>query len=447
MFVVDITFQGNSSSTETVLVRRPYLTIGPDDSAHVIVGEMAELGYCLDITRQAGRAFTITPAAVEAGVTPVFRGGSFNGVASVDIGPVAFSVVALDLDLIVRENEPLDRAGVRIVRRAWSDAVADFPAVFVRSPTRAVISFPPDQPVTVGRSRQCGVRLDLASVSMQHARVGYESGQFWVEDLGSTNGTFVADKQVSSRITVAPGVPIRLGRNATIVGVTSPDQVSGAESGQQSTSPDVDRMYPALVCLSEVARPSRLVLRRGGDVTIGRDPSSDLWLGAPHVSRRHCRVHVAVSGIVGVTDTSTNGTGFDDGVLRNGESYETSDRPLVLDFGGGTTVAVCFNQEQEDRFKEAVGSVLAFSKAQVLAPASGAAVSQRAPRERRTTTWFNMQAEGLQGLQQQRGVRKNLSAMFLGLTPVGRVAIVLVGVGLVGLVGVVGSMLLSGLRW
>lgn len=447
MFVVDITFQGNSSSTETVLVRRPYLTIGPDDSAHVIVSEMAELGYCLDITRQAGRAFTVAPAAVDLGVTPIFRGGSFNGIANIDIGPVAFSVVALDLDLIVRENEPLDRAGVRIVRRAWSDTVADFPAVFVRSPTRAVISFPPDQPVTVGRSRQCGVRLDLASVSMQHARVGYESGQFWVEDLGSTNGTFVADKQVSSRVAVAPGVPIRLGRNATIVGVVSHDQLSGVESGQQTTSADADRMYPALVCLSEVARPSRLVLRRGGDVTIGRDPSSDLWLGAPHVSRRHCRAHVSVAGVVGVTDTSTNGTGFDDGVLRNGESYETSERPIVLDFGGGTTVAVCFNQEQEDRFKDAVGSVHTFSRTPAATPSGGSGTPHRTPRERRTTTWFNMQAEGLEGLQEQRGVRKNVAAMFLGLTPVGRVAIVLVGLGLVGLVGVVGSMLVSGLRW
>ncbi len=447
MFVVDITFQGDSPSTETVFVRRPYLTIGSDDSAHVIVTEMATLGYSLDITRQVGRRFTIAPAAVDAGVTPIFRGGSFDGVASVDIGVVAFSVVALDLDLIIRENEPLDRAGVRILRRAWSDRVPNFPAVFVQSPTKAVISFPPDQPVVIGRSRQSSVRLDLATVSMQHARMGYESGQFWIEDLGSTNGTFVADKQVSSRVNVSPGVPIRLGRNATIVGVVSEEQILGVNSAQHVPAQEVDKMYPALISLSEVARPSRLVLRKGGDVVIGRDPSSDFWIGAPHVSRRHCAVHIAVSGIVRVTDTSTNGTAFDDGVLQNGQSYETSDRPLVFDFGAGTSVALCFSQEQEDRYKAAAGSIHSFSRPDGAMSAAPQASAPRVPRDRRTTTWFNMQSEGFQGLQQQRGVRGNLIVMFTGLTPIGRVAMVLAGVGLMGLVGVVGSMLLSGLRW
>ncbi len=447
MFVVDITFQGDSPSTETIFVRRPYLTIGSDDSAHVIVGEMATLGYSLDITRQVGRRFTISPAAVDAGVTPIFRGGSFDGVASVDIGVVAFSIVALDLDLIIRENEPLDRAGVRILRRAWSDRVPNFPAVFVQSPTRAVISFPPDQPVVIGRSRQSGVRLDLATVSMQHARIGYESGQFWVEDLGSTNGTFVAEKQVSSRVNVAPGVPIRLGRNATIVGVVSEEQIVGGAGAHQVTAQEVDKMYPALISLSEVARPSRLVLRKGSDVVVGRDPSSDFWIGAPHVSRRHCAVHVAVSGIVRITDTSTNGTGFDDGVLHNSQSYETADRPLVLDFGVGTSVALCFNQEHEECFKAAAGSVNSFSNSGGGTSAAMHGSVPRVPRERRTTTWFNMQSEGLQGLQQQRGMRGNLIAMFTGLTPIGRIAMVLAGVGLLGLIGVVGSMLLSGLRW
>jgi hypothetical protein len=58
-----------------------------------------------------------------------------------------------------------------------------------------------------------------------------------------------------------------------------------------------------------------------------------------------------------------------------------------------------------------------------------------------------MQAEGFQGLQQHRGMRENVHAMFMGLTPVGRVAMVLVGMGLLGVLGVAGSMLISGLRW
>ncbi|MEY4701137.1 MAG: hypothetical protein RL326_1324, partial [Pseudomonadota bacterium] len=139
MFVVDITFEGDASSTETVFVRRPYVIVGADEGAHVVVGEMSAAGFCLGITRELGRQFKISPVLLKDDVAPFFIGGTYHGSAQIDVGPCTVVITALDLDLVLRENEAVDRAGVRILRRAFSDKVPDYPAVMITKPSRALI--------------------------------------------------------------------------------------------------------------------------------------------------------------------------------------------------------------------------------------------------------------------------------------------------------------------
>ncbi len=52
------------------------------------------------------------------------------------------------------------------------------------------IELTPD-PMTVGRSSACNIRIADAGVSSKHAKVWCEDGQYFVMDLGSTNGTRV----------------------------------------------------------------------------------------------------------------------------------------------------------------------------------------------------------------------------------------------------------------
>jgi hypothetical protein len=67
-------------------------------------------------------------------------------------------------------------------------------------------------PVTIGRAADCGLPLTDDYASNHHARL-VPNGDGWrVEDTGSTNGTFVADKRVTSPVDVAVGTPIRIGR-------------------------------------------------------------------------------------------------------------------------------------------------------------------------------------------------------------------------------------------
>src|SRR6267143_593493 len=57
------------------------------------------------------------------------------------------------------------------------------------------IELSPD-PMTVGRASACNIRIADAGVSSKHAKIWCEEGQYFLMDLGSTNGTFVNDRDV-----------------------------------------------------------------------------------------------------------------------------------------------------------------------------------------------------------------------------------------------------------
>ncbi|HEX8112166.1 MAG TPA: FHA domain-containing protein, partial [Kofleriaceae bacterium] len=67
-----------------------------------------------------------------------------------------------------------------------------------------------NEPVTVGRSAECGIRSDDPRVSRLHARFFVEQGALWVEDLGSSNGIFVGPNRVQ-RAPVPTGEIILVG--------------------------------------------------------------------------------------------------------------------------------------------------------------------------------------------------------------------------------------------
>src|SRR3954470_15843991 len=57
------------------------------------------------------------------------------------------------------------------------------------------IELTPD-PMTVGRATACNIRIADAGVSSKHAKIWCEDGQYFLMDLGSTNGTFVNERDV-----------------------------------------------------------------------------------------------------------------------------------------------------------------------------------------------------------------------------------------------------------
>ena len=65
--------------------------------------------------------------------------------------------------------------------------------------------------VTIGRSPVCELSLDDTYLSSRHARVANDDGDLSIEDLGSTNGTYVNQELIKGRVHLERGDIIQVG--------------------------------------------------------------------------------------------------------------------------------------------------------------------------------------------------------------------------------------------
>ena len=68
------------------------------------------------------------------------------------------------------------------------------------------------QQITLGRANDATLVLNDDYASSRHARIFPQDGQWIVEDLGSTNGTYLDRQKVTRPMPVPTGVPIRIGK-------------------------------------------------------------------------------------------------------------------------------------------------------------------------------------------------------------------------------------------
>lgn len=90
-------------------------------------------------------------------------------------------------------------------------------------PTRLVVNRAPghspgmiydlDGDVTLGRGPQARIRLDDPYASSLHARIFAEGGILAVEDLGSTNGTYLNEELLEGPRPLHPGDRLRIGES------------------------------------------------------------------------------------------------------------------------------------------------------------------------------------------------------------------------------------------
>ena len=67
-------------------------------------------------------------------------------------------------------------------------------------------------PLLIGRGSDAAIRLDDDYVSTRHARIASSGDQWFVEDLGSTNGTYVGSSRLTQPTTITVGTEIRIGK-------------------------------------------------------------------------------------------------------------------------------------------------------------------------------------------------------------------------------------------
>jgi hypothetical protein len=128
-----------------------------------------------------------------------------------------------------------DLFGTRVTRRATPPTPAPAGLAAVRQPVRQDAGPPRDAglprtlvvtqgslkgttislgqaPILIGRAPECTLVLEDDYASGRHARLSLQQGTWMVEDLGSTNGTFLGRDRVQTPTPVSPGAPVRIGR-------------------------------------------------------------------------------------------------------------------------------------------------------------------------------------------------------------------------------------------
>lgn len=227
---------------------------------------------------------------------------------------------------------------------------------------------------TIGR-QDSDILLTDASVSRSHAIICDEGGAFYLEDLGSTNGTFVNGGQVAKgeRAELASGAQIKFGSvimefrapgapepplvepaMETEVGTDHPEMADIEEGEQVSApppaAPEAEEGVEEIVMSAiseefevkseveietvepETVEPTvigRLIAQDGatydvpeGVTTIGRSGDNDIVIPDPYVSGRHAQITASEEEITLTDLGSTNGTLLDGSQLAKDVAVE-----------------------------------------------------------------------------------------------------------------------------
>lgn len=66
--------------------------------------------------------------------------------------------------------------------------------------------------VEIGRAKSCAIRPEDTYISQEHARISNRNGSWVLEDLGSTNGTYLNQRRVTVPTEISAGDRIRVGK-------------------------------------------------------------------------------------------------------------------------------------------------------------------------------------------------------------------------------------------
>ena len=93
--------------------------------------------------------------------------------------------------------------------------VRDGPNAGQRVPLETVLD---GTPLLIGRGPDAAIRLDDDYVSTRHARIGVSGDTWYVEDLGSTNGTYIGNQRLTQATAIQLGTQVRIGKTTLELG-------------------------------------------------------------------------------------------------------------------------------------------------------------------------------------------------------------------------------------
>jgi pSer/pThr/pTyr-binding forkhead associated (FHA) protein len=166
-----------------------------------------------------------------------------------------------------------------------------------------------DKTITnIGREGGTDLVLNVPGVSRRHARILNKDGNYYLEDIGSSNGTFLNGQAVAAAQQLASGDEIALG-NTVKLRFELPELAADLAATRLHAADATDIAYPATAIeaplpekvVKETTPPPRIAVSlasgtsvshelKGQQITIGRAADNDIVLDSPIVSRYHAKL-------------------------------------------------------------------------------------------------------------------------------------------------------------
>jgi len=185
--------------------------------------------------------------------------------------------------------------------------------------------------ITLGRDPQNDIPVPLTTVSRRHARIFFERGDFFLEDLGSTHGTSHNGKKLAKKEKklLRDGDTIAV-MEFSIAFKTTAARMLDRQPGEKTEQLARRMVQEVLASLGgEDVDPTSLRIMNGSDegrrypiaegqaeVVLGRAAECDLVLDDHNTSRRHCLIRRTWNGF------TAQDLGSKNGVLVNGVRIE-----------------------------------------------------------------------------------------------------------------------------
>lgn len=158
--------------------------------------------------------------------------------------------------------------------------------------------------IVIGRDENADLSVASPAISRRHARLTREGDTYILEDLGSSNGTFLNEQKLSGRHPLKTGDRIRLGQTSTLVYEAPTVQASAPTAMHSAPSVPVGVMQtvigedPMIFQPSRSSGPPELIVTIAGEnpktypltgssLTIGRVEGNDIIIPSGIVSRQH----------------------------------------------------------------------------------------------------------------------------------------------------------------
>jgi ABC-type multidrug transport system ATPase subunit/pSer/pThr/pTyr-binding forkhead associated (FHA) protein len=165
--------------------------------------------------------------------------------------------------------------------------------------------------IIVGRDPDVDITIPSPIVSRRHARLTRDGDAYMIEDMGSSNGTYVNGQRVSERRQLKSGDQVRFGQ-AIVLDYSAPQEAQGtvvSKKPDPSAGVLETQLEQSIDFENLKAAPPKLVVTVAGEssqtysltrpvITIGRGQDNDIVIPSPIVSSQHARLDRMDDGYV-----------------------------------------------------------------------------------------------------------------------------------------------------